>query len=41
MPRSISMNPDIGVVQRRVDLVEQTERARLVLEHGEHQRESP
>src|SRR5262245_7356047 len=28
---------DVGVVERRVDLVEQAERARLVLEHAEHQ----
>src|SRR5262245_40472666 len=30
---------DVGVVERRVDLVEQAERARLVLEHAEHQRD--
>src|SRR5262249_31786959 len=29
---------DVGVVERRVDLVEQAERARAVLEDGEHQR---
>ena len=29
--------PDVRVVQRRVDLVEDAERARLVLEDGEHQ----
>src|SRR5262245_31671990 len=29
---------DIGVVERRVDLVEEAERARLVFEHAEHQR---
>src|SRR5262245_7961227 len=30
---------DVGVVERRVDLVEEAERARLVLEHAEHQRD--
>src|SRR5262245_8556155 len=28
---------DVGIVERRVDLVEEAERARLVLEHAEHQ----
>src|SRR5207247_229701 len=31
--------PDVRIVERRVDLVEETERARLVLEHGEHERD--
>ena len=30
---------DVGVVERRVDLVEQAERARLVAEDREHQRD--
>src|SRR5579864_6797091 len=30
---------DVGVVERRVDLVEQAERARLELEHAEHERD--
>src|SRR4026207_2300856 len=30
---------NIGVVERRIDLVEQTERARLVLENRKHQRD--
>ena len=30
---------DVGIVERRVDLVEHAERARLELEHAEHQRD--
>src|SRR5438094_903423 len=30
---------DVGIVERRIDLVEEAEGARLVLEHAEHQRD--
>ena len=30
--------PDVGIVERRIDLVQQAERARPVLEDAEHQR---
>jgi hypothetical protein len=36
-PQHLHEAADVGIVERRVDLVEQAERARLVLEESEHQ----